>query len=283
MSGTSNGTGAAPTADELRSAGLEFSVDGPVAEIVLCAPARRNSQTPAMWRALAALGRSMPGEVRVVIVRAEGPSFSAGLDRSMLDDSLEVETVRDLLNGTDMSALRTMDEYQQGFMFLRDPNFISIAAVHGHAVGAGFQLALACDVRVVADNAVFCMREPALGLVPDLTGTTPLVRQVGYGRALEVCVRARSIDAQEAATIGLAQSVVPLDDLAREVDVLVQSVLQSDTEAVRETKRLLQSAEVLDLEQQRKLESTAQLRRLRAMARGQGGLRSDTMNTKSGS
>jgi enoyl-CoA hydratase/carnithine racemase len=269
MSGMHDGTSAAPTADELRSAGLKFSIDGPVAEIVLCAPERRNSQTPAMWRALAALGRSMPGEVRIMIVRAEGPSFSAGLDRSMLDDSAEVETVRGLLDGTDMSALQTMDQYQQGFTFLRDPNFITIAAVQGHAVGAGFQLALACDIRVVADNAVFCMREPALGLVPDLTGTTPLVRQLGYGRALEVCVRARNIDAAEAAAIGLVQSVVPLGDLANEVDVLVRSVLQSDTEAVRETKRLLQSAEDLTLEQQRRLESAAQMRRLRALAGGQ--------------
>jgi enoyl-CoA hydratase/carnithine racemase len=284
MSGMHHGSSTAPTADELRSVGLEFSVDGPVADIVLCAPERRNSQTPAMWRALAAIGRSMPSEVLVVSVRAEGPSFSAGLDRSMLNDPVDgLETVRGLLNGTDVSALRTMDEYQQGFMFLRDPNFISIAAVQGHAVGAGFQLALACDIRVVADDAVFCMREPALGLVPDLTGTAPLVRLIGYGRALEVCVRARNIDAQEAATMGLTQSVVPLADLAREVDVVVRSVLQSDTEAVRETKRLLQSAEVVDIEQQRKLESAAQLRRLRSMAGGKTGLQSDTITTRSGS
>jgi len=269
MSGMHNGTSAAPTADELRSVGLEFSVDGPVAEIVLCAPERRNSQSPAMWRALAALGRSMPDEVRILILRAEGPSFSAGLDRSMLNDAVDVETVRGLLDSTDFAAARTIDEYQRGFTFLRDPSFISIAAVQGHAVGAGFQLALACDIRVVADNAVFCMKEPALGLVPDLTGLRPLVRQVGYSRALEICVRARNIDAKEAVALGLAHSAVPVGDLASEVDVLVRSVLQSDTEAVRETKRLLQSAEDLDLEQQRTLEGAAQLRRLRALAGGQ--------------
>ncbi|EHB56177.1 Enoyl-CoA hydratase/isomerase [Mycolicibacterium rhodesiae JS60] len=283
MSGAHTRMSAAPSADELRSAGLTFSVDGPVGEIVLCAPHRRNSQTPAMWRALAAIGRSMPSDVRVVILRAEGPSFSAGLDRSMLNDSVDVETVRGLLDKTDTAALDTMNEYQQGFMFLRDPNFVSIAAVQGHAVGAGFQLALACDIRVVADNAVFCMREPALGLVPDLTGTAPLVRLIGYGRALEVCVRARNIDAQEAFAMGLVQSVVSPDDLAREVDVLARSVLASDTEAVRETKKLLQSAEVVDLEQQRKLESAAQLRRLRSMAGGQTGLRSETIMTRTGS
>ena len=258
MSGMHHRSSTAPTTDELRSAGLEFSVEGPIAEIVLCAPERRNSQTPAMWRALAALGRSMPDEVRVLILRAEGPSFSAGLDRSMLNDAVDVETVRGLLGSTDFAAARTIGEYQQGFTFLRDPNFISIAAVQGHAVGAGFQLALACDIRVIADNAVFCMKEPALGLVPDLTGLRPLVRQVGYARALEVCVRARNIDAQEAVALGLAHSAVPIGDLASEVDVLVRSLLHSDTEAVRETKRLLQSAENLDLEQQRTLESAAQ-------------------------
>jgi enoyl-CoA hydratase/carnithine racemase len=268
MSATHHGSAAAPTKDELRSAGLEYSVEGSTAHIVLCRPDRRNTQTPAMWRALAALGRSMPDEVRIVILRAEGPSFSAGLDRSMLTDAADVETVRHLIGGTDLSAARTIGEYQQGFMFLRDPNFISIAAVQGHAVGAGFQLALACDIRVVADDAVFCMKEPALGLVPDLTGLRPLVRQVGYARALEVCVRARNIDAREAVTLGLAHSVVPVGDLASEVDGLVESVLQSDTEAVRETKRLLQSAEDLDLEQQRALESAAQVRRLRALAGG---------------
>jgi enoyl-CoA hydratase/carnithine racemase len=143
--------------------------------------------------------------------------------------------------------------------------------VQGHAVGAGFQLALACDIRVVADNAVFCMKEPALGLVPDLTGLRPLVRQVGYARALELCVRARNVDAHEAVTMGLAHSVVPVGDLASEVDALVRSVLQSDTDAVRETKRLLQSAEDLGLEQQGQLEVAAQVRRLRAMAAGRTG------------
>lgn len=266
MSGRHHRSSTAPTKDELRSAGLEFSIEGPVAEIVLCAPERRNSQTPAMWRALAALGRSIPGEVRIVVLRAEGPSFSAGLDRSMSNDDVDVETVRGLLDSTDFAAARLIGEYQQGFTFLRDPSFISIAAVQGHAVGAGFQLALACDIRVVADNAVFCMKEPALGLVPDLTGLRPLVRQVGYARALEVCVRARNIDAKEAVALGLANSSVPVDELAFEVDALVRSVLQSDTEAVRETKMLLQSAEDLNLEQQRALESAAQVRRLRALA-----------------
>ena len=62
---------------------------------------------------------------------------------------------------------------------------VSIASVQGHAIGAGFQLALACDLRVMADDALLSMRETSLGLVPDLGGTQPLVDVVGYARALE--------------------------------------------------------------------------------------------------
>ena len=65
---------------------------------------------------------------------------------------------------------------------------MSVAAVQGHAIGAGFQLALACDLRVLADDAKLCMKEPTLGLVPDLTGTKPLVDIVGLPRALELCL-----------------------------------------------------------------------------------------------
>ncbi|MGO9380768.1 MAG: enoyl-CoA hydratase/isomerase family protein [Mycobacterium sp.] len=266
MSQTRHGAGTTPPAAELRTAGLSFSARDSVAEIVLCNPARRNAQTPAMWRALAALARAMPADVRVLVIRAEGPSFSAGLDRSMLDGATDGETVAGLVDGTDLAMARTIDEYQAGFTFLRDPSFISIAAVQGHAMGAGFQLALACDIRILAEDAVFCMKETALGLVPDLTGLTPLVRQVGYARALEICVQARNVDAREALTLGLAHSVVPKEDLEREVDTLTHSLLQSDADAARETKRLLQSAETLDLEHQRHLESAAQIRRLRAIA-----------------
>ena len=72
-----------------------------------------------------------------------------------------------------------------------DPSIVSIAAVQGHAIGAGFQLALACDLRILADDAKLCMKEPALGLVPDLTGTKPLVDIVGLPRAIELCLTAR--------------------------------------------------------------------------------------------
>ncbi|MDV7357152.1 enoyl-CoA hydratase/isomerase family protein [Rhodococcus oxybenzonivorans] len=270
MTGVKHLSMAGPTEAELQSAGLRFTQSGPIAEITLCRPERRNTQSPAMWRALAALGQTMPTDIRVVIVRAEGRSFSAGLDRSMLKDpasrheAADGETISGLLDGSDMTVARTIREYQDGFLFLRNSNFISIAAVQGHAVGAGFQLALACDLRVVADDATFCMKEVALGLVPDLTGLTPLVRQVGYGRALEICVTARNVVAAEALSLGLAHSVVPVNDLESETRAMAHTLLQADTAAAREVKQLVQSAEVVHVEHQRQLEAAAQTRLLRA-------------------
>ncbi len=70
--------------------------------------------------------------------------------------------------------------------------------MQGHAIGAGFQLALACDLRVLAEDARFSMAEVTLGLVPDLAGTKRLVELVGYARALEICATGRRIDATEA-------------------------------------------------------------------------------------
>ncbi|MCB0894257.1 MAG: enoyl-CoA hydratase/isomerase family protein, partial [Nocardioidaceae bacterium] len=160
-------------AETLEHAGLKYAVEGAVATITLHRPEVRNAQTPTMWRALAALGAEIPDDVRVVVLRGSGHSFSAGLDRAMLDptNTSGEESVAGLLSLSDAELSATIDAYQQGFTFLRDPRFVSIAAVQGYAIGAGFQIALSCDLRVAADDAQFCMKESALGLVPDLTGT----------------------------------------------------------------------------------------------------------------
>jgi enoyl-CoA hydratase/carnithine racemase len=252
----------------LETAGLRYTVAGPVATITLDRPEVRNAQTPTMWRALAAIGRDIGDDVRVVVVRGAGHSFSAGLDRRMLDpaDTSGEESVAGLLALTDDDLSATIDEFQQGFTFLRDPRFVSIAAVQGHAIGAGLQLALACDLRVLADDARLSMREAALGLVPDLTGTKPLVECVGYARALEICATARTVDAAEAVAIGLAQSAVPAAGLDAAVDELVAALTAPLPGVVRETTALLQGAVGRSLEDQRRLEREAQVRRFRELA-----------------
>ncbi len=257
-------------ADELAAVGLRWDVDGVVGTLTLDRPEVRNAQTPAMWRAMAAVGESVPDRVLVVVVRGEGPSFSAGLDRRMLDPAnagAEEETVAGLLAGSDDDLVATIAEYQRAFTWLREPHFVSIAAVRGHAIGAGFQLALACDLRVLADDASLCMKEVALGLVPDLTGTKPLVEAVGYPRALELCATARAVDAQEADRIGLATTVVAGDDLDVTVAALAGALAAAVPGAVREAKGLLRGALDREPEEQHRLEREAQCRRLRELGR----------------
>jgi enoyl-CoA hydratase/carnithine racemase len=257
------------TPEELSAAGLAFDVDGAVATVTLDRPGVRNAQTPAMWRALAALGRQISDDVRVAVVRGRGHSFSAGLDRRLLDPTAAPdgeESVVGLLGQPDEVVLDTIAEYQAGFHMLRDQRFISVAVVQGYAIGAGFQLALACDLRVAADDAVFCMREPALGLVPDLTGTKPLVESVGYAKAVEICATARNVSAAEAGAIGLVNAVVPRDELDATVNELVSAVTAHPPGAVRETKALLQQATDAGPVEQSLAERTAQSRRFRELA-----------------
>ena len=255
------------TPAELAAVGLRLAVDGPVATITLDRPDVRNAQTPAMWLALAEIGAGLPDDVRVVVVTGEGDTFSAGLDRAMLDPANAGEgSVLGLLALSDDDASARIEEFQRGFTWLRDPRFVSIARVRGYAIGAGFQLALSCDLRVVADDAKFSMKESALGLVPDLTGTKPLVEHVGYARALEICATARVVGADEAVRFGLATAAVPAADLDAAVADLAAALTAPMPGVVPETKALLQGAADRDLDEQRRLEREAQVRRFRAVA-----------------
>jgi enoyl-CoA hydratase/carnithine racemase len=192
--------------------------------------------------------------VRVVVVRGEGASFSAGLDRSVMPTLLD-----DLGRAPDAEA--RIAGFQEAFTWLGRPDLVSVAAVQGHAIGAGFQLALACDLRVAATGTVFAMKETALGIVPDLTGTHPLVAAVGLPRALEWCLTGRLVTAEEALAAGLLNAVT--DDLDGAVESLVAGVLASPRDAVTETKALLQGAARRSAPEQWKAEREAQARVLR--------------------
>src|SRR3954464_12206680 len=252
----------------LDAGGLAFEVTGLVATITLNRPQTKNSQTPATWQALRIIGAALDPSVRVVVVTGAGDTFSSGLDRRMLSPE-GADGDRGLLHLLDMpdpEMAESIASFQEGFTWLRRHDIISVAAVRGAAVGAGFQLALACDLRVVAQDARFAMREPILGLVPDLTGTKPLVELVGYSRALEICATTRWVDANEAHDIGLATAVVPTEELEGAVEDLVSALTAPIYGAVTETKALLQSAARLDLDEQRLAEREAQVRRFRELA-----------------
>ncbi|MFI1508441.1 enoyl-CoA hydratase/isomerase family protein [Streptomyces sp. NPDC020597] len=248
--------------------GVRLTVDDSLATVTLANPAKRNAQSPAMWRALTEAGRLLPGSVRVVVLRGEGQSFSAGLDRQMFTpEGIEGElSFIELARSGDAELDAAIAGFQEGFTWWRRNDVVSIAAVQGHAIGAGFQLALACDLRVVADDVQFAMRETSLGLVPDLTGTHPLVSLVGYGRAVEICLTGRFVHAEEAVSTGLANIAVPVQDLDATVRELATAILSAPREAVIETKALLRGAGERTYDAQRAAERAAQARRLRDMA-----------------
>lgn len=245
---------------DFEQAGLRLVVDGAVATITLARPERRNALTFSTWRTLARIGEALPADVRVVVVRGEGPAFSAGIDLRLFSE--EGVPGEDALRPRDEEGIHRL---QEGYLWLRRPGIVSIAAVQGHAIGGGFQLALACDLRVVADDVKFAMKEPALGIVPDLTGTKPLVDIVGVPRALELCLTARTIHAGEAERLGLAELVVPVAELDKAVEDLVAAILAVRPETAAATKRLLRAAPGNTLEEQCAAERAEQLPLLRAL------------------
>ncbi|SCL69822.1 Enoyl-CoA hydratase/carnithine racemase [Micromonospora citrea] len=245
--------------------GVRLECDGPVATVTLCRPDVLNAQTPAMWHAMSEFARNLPGDVRVVVVRGEGRAFSAGLDLTVAGAS-GPGSFAELATLPEHECADRIGEMQGGFTWLHRPDIVSVAAVQGHAIGAGFQLALACDLRVLAEDAKFSMAEVTLGLVPDLAGTKRLVDLVGYSRALEICATGRRMDAAEADRIGLATVVVPNADLDAAVRDLTAGLLANNRNAVVEIKALLAGAVGRSAAEQQRAEREAQTRRLRDLA-----------------
>jgi enoyl-CoA hydratase/carnithine racemase len=244
-----------------------------VLTIELNRPEARNAQTPAMWTALAAVGAAVtadPADIAVVVIRGAGPSFSAGLDRRMFtpEGVPGQPSLATLISLPDGELDAAIADFQRAFTWQRTVRPLTIAAVHGHAIGAGFQLALACDLIIAAPDATFAMRETSLGLVPDLGGTGPLVRAVGLARATDICATGRFVDATEAERLGLVVRVA--DDLAAAVAAYAETITASPPGAVADLLPLLAAAVDHDPQEQLTAERRAQIARLRALTGGQG-------------
>jgi enoyl-CoA hydratase/carnithine racemase len=242
-----------------------------VVRVTLTNPETRNAQTPATWRRLAAVPDLLTPDVRAVILSGEGPSFSAGLDRRMLTPGgvPGEESLLTLATYGDADLEAFIRAAQAAFTWWSEVPQVTVALVQGHAIGAGFQLALACDLMVVAPDAKLAMRETSLGLVPDLAGTAPLVARVGYSRAFEICSRGRFVEAAEAVRLGIATAECPVDDWESCVADILAPILAALPGAVSELKDLLAGAVTSDDQPAR--ERAAQMRRLRDLARMMGG------------
>jgi enoyl-CoA hydratase/carnithine racemase len=256
--------------DLLASGGLRLELDGPLATVVLARPERRNAMSNATFSAIGAVPGLLPAQTRVVLIRAEGAMFCAGLDlRLATPEGIPGEkSLADITAGGERFVEDWIAGIQRAFAWLHDPGLITVAAVQGAAIGGGFQLALHADIRVLADDAKFSMREVALGIVPDLGGSQNLSALVGYSRALEICSSARWVEAAEALAIGLASAVVPAGDLTDRAGQLCASILANPPAAVRAVKGLLLGADQRDPTVQSALERRAQVPLLSGLTAG---------------
>jgi enoyl-CoA hydratase/carnithine racemase len=189
---------------------IRYQVEDDTAMITLARPDKRNAMNAQMFEELADAAEAARADpdVRCVLVAAEGPSFCAGIDLALLSDLAGV-------HGTRFASFVRMA--QRPFRTLAGMEKPTVAAVQGHAIGAGCQLALACDLRVVAEDVSFAILELRYGLIPDLGGAYRLARLVGPARAKELVWSGRAVEAPEAERTGLANRVASSPDTVSSV------------------------------------------------------------------
>jgi enoyl-CoA hydratase/carnithine racemase len=170
-------------------------------------------------------------EVRAVILHGEGPVFSAGVDFGMLAGDVSGEAPRPFRShvGHMQAALSRLETLEKPV----------VAALHRYVPGLGLELALACDFRIAAADTELGLPEVRLGLVPDVGGTTRLVRTVGYAKAKELIMTGRMIRADEALAIGLVTRVVPTGEHLRGASELARELAANAPLAVGLAKRLI--------------------------------------------
>jgi enoyl-CoA hydratase/carnithine racemase len=177
--------------------------EGRLFHVTLNRPEKRNALHRAMLVELvdAIAAAEADPEVRAVVLSGEGPVFSAGVDFTMLAGDVQGEERRPFraLVGEMQAALSRLEAIEKPV----------IAALHRYVPGLALELALACDLRIATADCELGLPEVRVGLVPDVGGTTRLVRTVGYARAKELILTGRMIRAEDALAIGLVHQVVP--------------------------------------------------------------------------
>jgi len=223
-----------------------------VRTLTLNRPAAFNSLTVGLKVELrdALLAAAADDTVRAVVLTGAGKAFCAGQD---LKEHIE------LLNSGDPTPLRTVDEhYNPITTALAEMPKPVIAAVNGMAAGAGASFAYACDLRVTAASAKFLMAFANVGLTADSGASWTLPRLIGYGRAMEMMLLAKPVDAETALRIGMVTSVVPDADVVPTAQALAATLAAGPTTAYGLIKKALREAADTDLRTALAAESVGQ-------------------------
>jgi enoyl-CoA hydratase/carnithine racemase len=219
---------------------------------------------------------------RLAVVTVDRPEVRNALSRQLLAELRDVlADLRDrddvglvaftgagekaFVAGADISQLRHYDlhtglaaEMQRTFDVVEAFPKPTVAAVNGFALGGGCELAMACDIRIASENARFGLPETTLSVLPGAGGTQRLARLVGTGRAIEMILTGRFVDAAEAHAIGLVTAVVPADGLAGELRRLADQILAKGPLAVRLAKLVVRAGMDADQRTGQVIEQLAQ-------------------------
>src|SRR3954453_4999625 len=207
---------------------------GSVRHIVMTRAEKRNAMNGEMVVALGEAFRDAAYDesVHVVVVRGDGPMFSSGMDIAARAD----------LAGQPENLRPFRRECIQAWNLLEEMTKPTICQIHGGCIGGAMELALACDMRVMADDAVCGLVETRVGLLPDVGGCSRLPAVVGLGIAKEMIMASKIIDGREAHRIGLANRIAPADDLDAAVEGLVNDLLACAPRAGGLAKRVVGGA-----------------------------------------
>jgi enoyl-CoA hydratase len=209
---------------------LVLEAAGGIATLTVSRPDARNAlDGPTVEELHRALGDVRSRRCAVLIITGAGDkAFVSGADIRAIRDRRRDDALASINSGL-MSAVETHEA-------------VTIAAVNGYALGGGCELALACDLRLASENAVFGLPEPTLGIIPGAGGTQRLPRVVGLGRAKEMILTGARWDARRALEVGLVSEVVPLPRLLEAARAMAGRVLELGPLAVRLAKRALNAS-----------------------------------------
>jgi enoyl-CoA hydratase/carnithine racemase len=207
---------------------------GPVRHVVLNRPEKRNAFDGALVTATREALRAAADNpaVRCVVVRGAGPMFSSGMDLGSLAELAGAPEHLRAFRARCLEAWNLAEEMTKP----------TICQIHGACIGGAMELALACDLRVIAADAVVGMPETRIGLIPDVGGSSRLPAVVGLGRAKELVMTGKLIGGEEAERIGLANRVTSADELDDATAALVDELLACAPVAVGLAKRVMDAS-----------------------------------------
>jgi len=213
---------------------LDLEVDGPVATLRLNRPDKLNAVTPAMWELLVEHCDRIEADpaIRSVILTGAGRAFCAGADTGGQTGATSMAVA---------DAIGNLAQVHRAILRLYHLRKPVVAAVRGHAVGIGWNLALCADLLIAGDSAKFCQIFLNRGIGPDGASTFLLSRQVGMFRAKELLYSRRMLGAQEAQAMGLANKVVPDAELDAAALAQARDLAAAPTFALGLAKRLFQT------------------------------------------